>query len=61
MEEDVWVGGNVTIMPGVKIGKGAIIGGGSVVTKDIPPYSLAVGNPCRVVRQITDDDRIGNS
>ena len=47
---DVWIGQNVTIMPGVRIGDGAIIGTNSVVASDIPPYAVAVGNPCRVVR-----------
>ena len=59
LEEDVWIGGNATIMPGVTIGRGAVIGGGSVVTRDIPANSLAVGNPCKVIRQITDKDRVG--
>ncbi|TKG89891.1 CatB-related O-acetyltransferase [Puteibacter caeruleilacunae] len=47
---DVWLGESVTIMPGVRIGNGAIIGGKAVVAKDIPPYSIAVGNPAKVVR-----------
>lgn len=50
IEEDVWIGINVTIMPNVIIGRGAIIGACSVVTKNIPPYSIAVGNPCKVIR-----------
>lgn len=49
---DVWIGANVTVLPGVSIGDGCVIGAGSVVTKDIPARSLAVGNPCRVVRKI---------
>jgi len=52
----VWIGGNVTILPGVKINQGAIIGAGSVVTHDIPPYVIAAGNPCRVIRSITKED-----
>lgn len=52
----VWIGGNVTILPGVKINQGAIIGAGSVVTQDIPPYVIAAGNPCRVIRPITKED-----
>ena len=56
---DVWIGQNVTVMPGVHIGDGAIIGTNSVVAKDIPPYSIAVGNPCRVVRKRFDDELIG--
>lgn len=47
-----WIGGGVIILPGVSIGKGSVIGAGSVVTKDIPADSLAVGNPCRVIRRI---------
>ena len=46
------------ILPGVTIGEGSVIGAGSVVTKDIPAHVLAVGNPCRVVREITEEDRI---
>ncbi|MGM9992376.1 MAG: sugar O-acetyltransferase [Candidatus Bruticola sp.] len=48
----VWLGGNVTVLPGVSIGEYSVIGAGSVVTKDIPPHSLAYGNPCRVVKNI---------
>ena len=53
-----WLGANVTIMPGVTIGEGCVIGANSLVTKDIPAGSLAMGSPCRVVRQITDADRV---
>lgn len=52
IEEGCWIGGGVIIIPGVTIGKGSVIGAGSVVTKDIPANSLAVGNPCRVIREI---------
>ena len=45
-----WVGGNTTILPGVTIGEGAVIGAGSVVTKDVPPWSVAVGNPAKVIK-----------
>lgn len=48
-----WLGGGVIVLGGVTIGDGSVIGAGSVVTKDIPPNSLAVGNPCRVIRSIT--------
>ena len=54
----VWIGANVTILPGVNIGDGSIIGAGSVVTKDIPANVIAAGNPCRVLREITDEDKI---
>lgn len=52
-----WIGGNVVITPGVTIGEGCVIGAGSVVTKDIPPYCIAAGNPCKVIREITEEDR----
>jgi maltose O-acetyltransferase len=51
---DVWVGGGAIILPGVQIGSGAVIGAGSVVTRDVPAGVFAAGNPCRVVREITD-------
>ena len=54
---NVWIGGNAVIMPGVHIGNNVVIGAGSVVTKDIPDNMIAVGNPCRIVREITDEDR----
>ncbi len=50
VEEDVWIGMNVTLLPGVTIGRGAIIGASSVVTKSIPPYAIAVGNPAKVIK-----------
>ncbi|MBR6224051.1 MAG: sugar O-acetyltransferase [Lachnospiraceae bacterium] len=55
--DNVWIGGSVCIMPGVTIGNNAVIGAGSVVTKNIPDNALAVGNPCRVIRMITEEDR----
>lgn len=54
---NVWIGGGVQVMPGVTIGNNVVIGGGSVVVKDIPDNSVAVGNPCRVIRAITDKDK----
>jgi maltose O-acetyltransferase len=51
---DVWVGGGAIILPGVRIGSRAVIGAGSVVTRDIPGGVFAAGNPCKVIRQITD-------
>lgn len=53
---NVWIGGNVCVMPGVTIGDNVVIGGGSVVVKDIPSGFLAVGNPCRPIRRITEQD-----
>jgi acetyltransferase-like isoleucine patch superfamily enzyme len=53
IEEDCWLGTGAIVLPGVRIGKGSIIGAGAVVTKDIPPFSMAIGVPARVVRQIT--------
>ena len=50
--DNVWIGGNVTINPGVTIGNNSIIGSGSVVTKDIPAHVIAVGNPCKVKKEI---------
>lgn len=55
---DVWIGGNTVVMQGVTIGNGTVVGAGSVVTRDLPPGVLAFGNPCRVVRPITEKDRI---
>lgn len=55
--DNVWIGGNVVICPGVHIGDNVVIGAGSVVTKDIPAWSVAAGNPCRVLRPITDADK----
>ncbi len=54
---NVWIGGNVVICPGVTIGDNAVIGAGSVVLKDVPAWTIAAGNPCRVIRQITEEDR----
>lgn len=55
---DVWVGGNVVINPGVNIGSNVVIGSGSVVTKDIPSNVIAVGNPAKVLRTITNEDKV---
>lgn len=57
IENNVWIGGNVVINPGVHIGNNSVIGSGSIVTKNISEGVLAVGNPCKVLRQITDDDK----
>lgn len=55
--DNVWIGGNTVICPGVTIGSNCVIGAGSVVTKDIPDWTVAAGNPCRVIRKITDEDK----
>ncbi|MGN0399322.1 MAG: sugar O-acetyltransferase [Blautia sp.] len=52
-----WIGGNTVICPGVHIGDNVVIGAGSVVTKNIPDWSIAAGNPCKVIRKITEEDR----
>lgn len=56
IEDGVWVGGSVSILPGVTIGEGSVIGAGSTVTRSIPAGVIAAGSPCRVIRQITEDD-----
>ncbi len=53
-----WIASNVVICAGVSIGEGCVIGAGSVVTRDIPMNSVAAGNPCKVIRQITEEDSI---
>lgn len=58
IHSNCWIASNVVITGGVTIGEGCVIGAGSVVTRDIPPHSLAVGNPCRVIRQITEKDSL---
>ena len=55
--DNVWIGGNTVILPGVHIGSNTVIGAGSVVTKDIPDWVVAAGNPCKVIRQITEEDK----
>jgi galactoside O-acetyltransferase len=57
IEEGVWLGAGVIVLPGVTIGRNSVIGAGSVVTKDIPANVVAVGNPCRVLREIGEHDR----
>lgn len=58
IKDHVWIGSNVTIMPGVTIGENSVIGAGSVVTRDIPDNVVACGVPCRVLREITEEDRL---
>lgn len=55
--DNVWIGGSTVIVPGVHIGSNTVIGAGSVVTKDIPDWVVAAGNPCRVIREISEKDR----
>jgi galactoside O-acetyltransferase len=57
IESKAWIGFNVIILKGVTIGEGAIVGAGSVVTKDVPPYTIVGGNPARVIREIPPDER----
>ena len=62
--DDCWIGGNVVILPGVTIGEGCTIGAGSVVTRDIPPFSVAVGSPCKVrktVQSAEDEEKDPNN
>lgn len=61
IEDDCWIGGNVTILPGVTIGKGTTVGAGSVVTKSIPPYSVVLGAPAKVVKTLpTVEDELAD-
>ena len=57
IKDGVWVGANTTILPGVTIGENSVIGAGSVVTKDIPPNSLAMGVPCKVIKEIGEREK----
>lgn len=57
IEDNVWIGANVSVLPGVSIGENSVIGAGSVVTKDIPANTVAVGNPCKVLRGISERDK----
>ena len=56
IEDSVWIGGGAILLPGVTIGKNSVIGAGSVVTRSIPANRVAVGNPCRVIKQIDDNE-----
>lgn len=58
LEDGVWIGASSVVLGGVRIGKGSVIGAGSVVTKDIPEGVIAAGNPCTVIREITEKDRL---
>ena len=55
--DNVWIGGNTVLCPGGRVGSNVVIGAGSVVTKDLPDWCIAAGNPCRVIRKITDADK----
>jgi len=55
---NVWIGGNTVINPGISVGDNTVIGSGSVLTKDIPSNVIAAGNPCKVIREITDEDKL---
>ena len=57
---DVWLGANVVVCPGVTIGDGCVIGAGAGVTRDVPPRTFAAGNPCRVIREITEQDSMAH-
>jgi acetyltransferase-like isoleucine patch superfamily enzyme len=59
IEDHVWIGSRVSILPGVRIGHHAVVGLGSVVTKDIPPHCVAVGNPARVIRNMSETHHAG--
>ena len=58
IENDVWIGGNVTILDGVTIGEGSVIGASSIVTRSIPPYTISVGNPCKPLKKRFDDNTL---
>ena len=55
--ENAWIGAGVIIMPGIRIGRDAVVGAGSIVTRDVPERTIAVGNPCRVLREVSGRDR----
>jgi maltose O-acetyltransferase len=59
IEDNVWLGGGVIVMPGVRIGRDSVIGAGAVVTRDVPPLSVAVGSPARVIKTIDPEERAG--
>lgn len=57
IEDDVWIGMGSIVLPGCKLGRGAIVGAGSVVTKDVPPYTIVAGNPAKIIREIPENER----
>jgi len=60
IEDDVWIASGAIILPGVSIGKGSVIGAGSVVTRDVPPYSIAAGNPARIIRSRQEEESVNH-
>ena len=58
IEEDSWIGAGTIILPGITVHKGAVVGAGSVVTKDVPPYTVVAGNPAKILRQLAPTDNI---
>ena len=60
IRDGCWIGANTVILPGVTVGENCVIGAGSVVTRDVPPNSFAAGNPCRVIRELTEADSVAN-
>lgn len=58
---NVWIGGNVTFMPGVTVGDNVVVGAGSVVTKDIPSGTVAAGVPCKIIRKVADRELFGET
>jgi acetyltransferase-like isoleucine patch superfamily enzyme len=60
IEDDVWLGGNVTVLKNVIIGEGCIVGAGSVITKSLPPYSICVGSPCRPIKVRFNTEELAN-
>jgi acetyltransferase-like isoleucine patch superfamily enzyme len=56
IEDKVWIGFNVIILKGVRVGEGAVVAAGSVVTKDVPPYCVVAGNPAHVVKELAEDE-----
>ena len=61
IEDDVWIGGHVTILPGVTIGRGAVVAAGAVVTRDVPPLTLVGGVPAAVIRQLQPNEEAESS
>lgn len=56
IEDDVWIGGGAVLLPGITVGKGSVVAAGSVVTKDVPSGVLAAGNPCKVIKTLSDNE-----